>query len=382
MMDKYAAGTTTRLVQSFTGGFLGSQRFTASETYDDAVLIDAYLAAGNSGARSRAEVIGNGLLYAQANDPLKDGRIRAAYAPTPWRGHAAVVADSTAVPTGDLAWAGLALVQLYAATGKRAYLHGAEAIGDWVQVNCFDTRGAGGYTGGETASGQEVAWKSTEHNIDLYGLFHLLAVVTGDPVWSARAAWARRFVAAMWDQPQGRFDIGTLNDGTTTNDGYSPEDINSWSYLAFRDPVFEGSVDWDVRNLAVTAHGFSGVSFCRADRTGVWLEGTAHLADALALTGNPRDRTLAVRYLSDIYHAQKRGPNNDGLGIISASRDGLSDCSGGLYYSSLHTGATAWYILAADQINPFALIQVSSTAAASNSQNARSAASLPVPSPR
>ncbi len=60
MMDRYAAGSTPRLVPSFTGGILGRQRFTASETYDDALIIDAYLAAGTPAGRSRAAVIGNG----------------------------------------------------------------------------------------------------------------------------------------------------------------------------------------------------------------------------------------------------------------------------------------------------------------------------------
>ena len=56
------------------------------------------------------------------------------------------------------------------------------------------------------------------------------------------------------------------------------------------------------------------------------------------------------------YYAQTYGPGADGRGIIAASRNGLTDCGGGTYYTSLHTGTTAWYILAADKINPFALI--------------------------
>src|SRR5208282_3415926 len=83
MMDRYAAGSTPRLVQSFTGGVLGQQGFTSSVTYDDALVIDAYLAEGTRAARARAEVIGDGLLYVQAHDPAHDGRIRAAYAPQP-----------------------------------------------------------------------------------------------------------------------------------------------------------------------------------------------------------------------------------------------------------------------------------------------------------
>jgi hypothetical protein len=356
MMDMYATGPVPRLVQSFTGGVLGQQHFTASETYDDAVLIDAYLAAGTPAGRSRAGVIGDALLYVQANDPRRDGRVRAAYAPTPLRGPGDVVAADMATHAGEMAWAGQALVQLYATTGRPQYLAGAEAIGNWLQVNCYDTRGPGGYTGGETATGQKIEWKSTEHNIDLYALFSLLATETGDPAWSARAAWARRFVTKMWDARQGRFYIGTDSDGQTRNDSVLPEDVNTWSYLALRDRAYEASIGWAARNLAVTAGGFSGVSFCQGDRTGVWFEGTAHLADALEFRGDPGDGTRAARYLRDIYHAQKHGLNNDGLGVIAASRDGLGDCGGGVFYASLHTGATAWYILAATKADPFSLL--------------------------
>ncbi|HTZ25818.1 MAG TPA: hypothetical protein VMC83_17625 [Streptosporangiaceae bacterium] len=356
MMDRYAAGSTPRLAQSFTGGVLEQQGFTSSVTYDDAVVIDAYLAEGTRAGRARAEAIGDGLLYVQDHDPAHDGRIRAAYAPNPLLGPGDVDATDPATMAGALAWAGQALVQLYAATGRAEYLAGAEAIGNWVQAHCHDVRGAGGYTGGETAAGQQIEWKSTEHNIDLYVLFSLLARETGGPVWSARAAWARRFIAAMWNGQQGYFDVGTTGDGVTPNTALLPEDVNSWSFLALRDRAYAASVTWIARNLAVTEGGFSGVSYCTGDRSGVWFEGTAHLADALELRGEPGDDALAARFLADIYNAQAHGPNGDGLGIIAASRDGLSDCTGGSHYASLHTGATAWYILAAKKINPFLLI--------------------------
>ena len=46
MTDRYTTGSTPRLVQSFTGGALGRQQFTASLTYDDALVIDTFLASG------------------------------------------------------------------------------------------------------------------------------------------------------------------------------------------------------------------------------------------------------------------------------------------------------------------------------------------------
>ena len=83
MMDQHATGTALRLPQSFTGGTLQKDGYTDSVTYDDALVIDAFLVRGTADDIARAEVLGNSLLYVQAHDPEQDGRIRAAYAPTP-----------------------------------------------------------------------------------------------------------------------------------------------------------------------------------------------------------------------------------------------------------------------------------------------------------
>jgi len=62
------------------------------------------------------------------------------------------------------------------------------------------------------------------------------------PVWSQRAAWARRFVVSMWNPGQGRFYLGTTDDGVTRNDTAQVADVNSWSYLALQDPAYAASV--------------------------------------------------------------------------------------------------------------------------------------------
>src|SRR5436305_1753712 len=83
MMDQHATGTTLRLPQSFTGGFLQKDGFTDSVTYDDALVIDALLTRGGTDDVTRARLLGDALLYVQRYDAKHDGRIRAAYAPTP-----------------------------------------------------------------------------------------------------------------------------------------------------------------------------------------------------------------------------------------------------------------------------------------------------------
>ncbi len=361
-MDRYATGSTPRLVQSFIGGTLGRQDFTDSETYDDALMIDAYLVEGTPDGLERARVIGNSLLIVQAHDPAHDGRIRAAYAPVPLstttrhgRQHINVQIRDRTTDIGNMAWVGMALARLYAATGDGAYLAGAESLGSWAVRDCSDPRGAGGYTGGKSANGARIRWKSTEQNVDLFALFTMLRNESGNPQWTSDAGRARAFVTSMWDRTTGSFYVGTTTNGVTPNTSEQPEDVNSWSYLALQDPAYASSVSWDVQHLSVTAGGFSGVSFCLGDKSGVWFEGTAHVADALELRQDNGDVSLANQYLSDIRLAQTNGPNNDGLGIIAASKDKLSDCDGDYYYSSLHTGATSWYILASDRVDPFVM---------------------------
>ena len=355
MMDLYSTGSTPRLVQSFSGGVLGAQGFTDSETYDDALVIEAFLSEGTADGLLRAETIGNALLDVQSHDPKADGRIRSAYSPTPFASPSAFTITDKTSDVGNMAWAGMALVQLASATGVAAYLSGAETIGNWIVANSRDTRGAGGFTGGRTASNRPIKWKSTEENIDAFALFSMLGESTGNTTWATDASWARGFVEAMWNPTARYFYVGTTNNGVKPNKQEQPEDVNSWSYLALRDPSYASSVDWDVQNLSVSVGGFGGVSVCEGDKSGVWFEGTAHLAEALELRNGPGDAALAAQYLSDIEYAQSNGPNNDGLGIIAASKDGLSDCDGDFYYASLHTGATAWYILASEQINPFVM---------------------------
>jgi hypothetical protein len=353
MMDRYASGSRPRLVQSFAGGKLEKRHFTDSLTYDDALIIDALVVRGTAEDVARAKLIGEALLYVQANDPSHDGRIRAAYAPAPLTSPAAVQATDATSDVGNVAWVGQAFVQLYARTADSAFLSAAKSAGEWIQVNAYDTRGAGGYTGGIEENGSRIKWKSTEHNVDVFSFFELLATQTGEAVWRTRAQWARGFVASMWNPMGGFFYVGSGEDGVSVNAEVFAEDVNSWSYLALQNAEWAASLDWERAHLSVNRRGFAGVSFCTRDRRGVWFEGTAHLADALERRDAPGDASLASSYLADIARAQSGGKHTDGQGIIAASKDGLSTCEGEHYFASLHTGATSWYLLALAHADPF-----------------------------
>ena len=96
-------------------------------------------------------------------------------------------------------------------------------------------------------------------------------------------------------------------------------------------------------------------SISHVDTSKVWFEGSGHLALALKLRNGAGDADRAEALLSSIRLGQRDAANGDGKGIVATSTDGLDSGFGDLYYASLHTGATAWYLLAAAGDNPFSL---------------------------
>jgi len=357
--DQYGSGSALRVPRSYAGGFFTTPTFdfVSSFAYDDALVVMAWLARGTREDVQRATVLGDTLLYAQAHDPIGDGRTRASYQPdsfTPPTGNLDI--GSPAAYTGNQAWVGMAFAHLYAATHQRRFLDGALREGTWIQANAFDgARAPFGYTGGRNGDDQPITYKATEHNIDTGAFFTMLARLSGDQVWRARAQVAFSFVAAMQDPSDGHLWTGTDPDGTTINRYPIPEDVQVWAYLATLDQRYSSSVTWVLENLSAHDAGIDGVSFSNTDTSKVWLEGTGQTALALAVRDHRGDRQLSRSLLGNIAEAQATAVNGDGRGIPAASSDGLDTGFGDLYYASLHTGATAWYLLAAQGWNPFRL---------------------------
>ena len=363
-MDEWASPPALRVPSSYHGGVLDF--WDNSVTYDNALVIIAYAnRKDNADSLDRARTMGDALLQMQEKDPIGDGRLRNAYGPE----H---LFDANGVPniqtwgsaSGNQAWAGMALAHLAHVTKDTKYRDGALRIGEWLLRETKDTRGRGGFTGGYRSDGTKIEWKSTEHNIDMVGLFGMLHQLTKDHKWRR----ARKFVKSMWDKEEGRFHIGTKPDGVTINrDEYIPEDVQSWGYLALRSDRYRRALDWNIAHLEVTDNSnpsqpVVGVRFAlqinpdyeyKNDNT-VWLEGTAHMALALRVSGKKKHKQKAGVYLDSIHKEQLHGPNADGKGIQANSKEGFS---GGddVNYTSLHTGATAWYIMAKQELNPFHL---------------------------
>lgn len=406
MMDAYATGSTVRLIQSYSDQ---SGLESTSFTYDDAVSIHAYLLHGTSDSLTRAEVLGQGLIYAQANNfPFNDGRFAQAYFVNQPSASGAYITPA-AFPfyfytsaVGDQAWAGMALSQLYKRTGNAAYLTAALNVANWIVTNTYNTVGPGGYSFGTNINqfNQSVPspnGKSTEHNIDTYAFFTMLDELTHHGTasngmsWKALAAHALSFVIAMYNATDGYFFTGTLGDQASINYYPVPEDCQTWSYLALLDNSYQQTIDWALANLQATdtaasrdssltgSESFTGMVFDTAslntaayDPNAVWLEGTAHTIAALvarsfagreSLRGRLTDLQTALKLINTCESAQAQlgaGQTVNGKAIplgngLVASTSVMDTGFGYTYGPSKHIGATGWYLIAAQGGNPFQL---------------------------
>jgi hypothetical protein len=411
MMDAYATGSTIRLAQSYS-----DQEFApfspVAFTYDNAVTIHAYLLHGDADSLARAQVLGDGLLEAQAtNFPIADGRFAQAYYVNAPDTNGAYITPA-AFPfyfytsaVGDQAWAGMALAQLYLRTGQDKYLTAAVTVANWIVTNTYNTLGPGGYSYGTNINQYNESvpsgnGKSTEHNVDTYAFFTMLDELThhgkasNDASWSSLAQHALSFVIAMYNQSEGYFYTGTLSDQITINPEPIPEDCQTWSYLSLLDNRYKGSIDWALVNLQSTdvasarnssltgSEKITGLVYDTAslstptnsgdDPNAVWLEGTAHTIAALvarAIAGRDslpklfQDLSTAVAFLNQLQIAQDElGVGQKVNGVLIPTGEGLQAATSNMdtgfgfaYLPSLHIGATGWYVIAALGGNPFQL---------------------------
>ena len=355
-VDMYGTGSEMRLARSYQGGFFDSLPggFVSSFLYDDALIIMAYLARGLPQDIERASALGDAFVHIQNEDPYADGRTRSSYQADSLQAGVVEIGSSSSF-TGNQAWVGMALTHLYKATGEQKYLDAALRSAEWIEKNAADRGHAPyGYTGGQNADAVPFTFKATEHNIDIAAFFGQLAEVTGDAKWEERAATASDFMKAMVSE-HGHLWTGTKPDGVSTNYYPVPEDPQSWSYLTALDDGYLPALQWTVDNLHAQDGAYEGPAFSNADVSKVWFEGSGQLA--LALRHADRDREYTESILRSIERAQREAPNGDGKGIVAASSDGLDTGYGDLYHSSLHTGATAWYLLALSGYNPFQVTQ-------------------------
>lgn len=349
-------------------------------TYDNALVLLAFLAEGSPDGLRRARLIGDAFVYAAEHDrTYDDGRLRDAYRggdlvlPPGWtpNGRVGTVPipgyylegsqtfveiEQGGLSTGNDAWGMIALLALHRATGDVKYRTAALRIADVVRGFRQDAGTYQGFRGGldqpESAMPTARPWASSEHNLDLFAAFLRLAEVTGDPQWTVEADHARQFVESMWDPSIGCYRAGTI-DSSTRNEtaGQLPVDVQAWSGLA--DPsvrtLHPGVLLCGEQKHALTDQGFAGFDF-NDDRDGVWFEGSAQMAVAYERMGQP---SPASNLRAMLAQAQATPPWGDGFGLAATSREGLTSGFGFSYFRRLHIGATAWNVFAQLSWNPF-----------------------------
>jgi hypothetical protein len=349
-------------------------------TYDNALALIAFLADGSPDSLRRARLIGDAFVYATQHDrSFDDGRLRDGYAagdlvlPPGWTPNGRVGTVSIpgffdepnqtfvevgqgGISTGNDAWALLALLGLFKATGDVRYLNAGLGLAAFIRTFRADTGTYQGFRGGlanpEAPTPTAVSYASTEHNLDVAAAFATLACLTGDSSWSADAAHAASFVAAMWDEARGCNLAGTLDpDIRNQLSGQLPSDTQSWAVLAqpdalVRHPGLLACVESHHRTADL---GFSGVDF-NDDKDGVWFEGTGHLAVAYA---EARQTQAAADLQLTLRQAQATAPWGDANGTAAASHDGVSSGFDFVLFRRLHIGATAWNVFAQLGYNPF-----------------------------
>lgn len=303
-------------------------------SYDNALMILAYCARGGKDDLRRAGIIADAFVNVQKADSFQDGRIRNGYAcgelfsPMPAAGGRPAprlpgfwcdasqtwIQDSYCAGTdsGNMAWVGLALVEMCDKTGagrRSPYFPAARLICDWIFSHARSTTAQGGYCGGvdlvppgaQAPDGQAWArWKSCEHNIDIDVLFRRFAALSEEPVWLERAEHARGFVLKMRDPVEKILRTGTLPDDAV-NPKVRPLDVNPWALMAFEDAqTFGPAVDAiAARNgVVVTVGGAeaAGHDF-NNDHDGIWWEGVAQMVLAHRMLGQPKPAGRALASL-------------------------------------------------------------------------------------
>jgi hypothetical protein len=333
---------------------------TAAYSYDNALAAIALLACGKP---QQALRIGAALRLAA----LDGARLRNAYRAGPVSGtplangwwdaqgnHWAEDPQQQGSATGNVAWTGLALLDLYAQTGEREWLDAALRLAAWIVAQTSDARGAGGFSGGiegDDTHPRKVLWKSTEHNVDAAALFDRLAPLDKGGDWTRGADAARRFVQSEWDTASGHFFVGTQSDGVAQNRTTSGLDAQLWPLLLAQAPK-----DWQrALKYVEREHGVDGGFDFNADRDGLWLEGTAQAALAYRVAVGAHDTqpllaTIAKQFAPSGYVYATREPRiTTGLALSAESTS-----ADFFYYRWPHLGATAWAALAALGHNPFA----------------------------
>jgi eight-cysteine-cluster-containing protein len=353
--------------------------------YDNALAILAYLDRGKEDDIRRALILADTMVFAHEYD-TNVVPVDWAYAPPPFSGHrlrdgysSGAITDSQghfryagwwedpakkwymhesalSFRTGDLAWAMIALANVYHITKNDKYLNAAVEMGTWIVQNC-ERNGTGmdsGYSGGWVWNWETEEWDSigtsTEHNIDLAAAFGLLHKITKQAAWESRSNHAKEFVQSIWDT-EGYFKTGLDSKGGLSE--IKVLDVQAWGAMLLQSDPYWSALNWAITYLAykdpTIPPAWLQFDF-NNDIDGIWYEGIAQMASAFRQAGRNAEFINTILPLCDI---QLNGPHADGKGIQASSIKGLTTGFGWKYYDRLGLGPTCWFAFAENGYNPF-----------------------------
>ena len=319
---------------------------TAAFSYDNALTALAFISNGN---KTEAKKILDAFLTGIEDDRYMSDRVRNAYRagypsylPGWWSGRWNEDAYQVGTNPGNSAFVALALLQYDRRWGESAYVKTACTVMDWVIDNCSDSYV--GFTAGydgwpETGSVTVYTTKSTEHNIDAYAVFTRLYELTGKEKYKSAAASAKEFVLSMYSQTEGRFYLGTKDDGKTPVTDTTVLDAQSWAALSLGDSrALNCALSMKTKD--------SGYPFRKSyTDNGFWPEGTAFTALALRANKNDSEAVSALTAMESVQLSSG--------GFNSATVPALDTGLGWSYYDVPHIAPAAWYILAVNNFNPY-----------------------------
>lgn len=362
-MDKYTADNALRLIESYAKPYPPGPAGTLEEVgfaYDTSLAISSYLARPTEDNLRRARVLCESFIWAQDNDPAKDGRWRDAYnVSKPFEGDSPVFAVGFESSSGgNIAWIITALAQYYKNSGDNnttflsEIITSAKRAGEFIHQNFYDAQN-GGYYYGFLNNGNKAKYKSTEHNIAAYIAFSHLFDLTDDPIWLLYASIAEDFLKhTAWIPDEKRYACGVDEYGNLNTESLV-SDVNLLAVLALGNyPNYKLAIDYVSDTFYKKIGITEGIDFgfhkaylgSEKEPDGIWFEGTALLAAAYKVSGAYNSEDLSAKYLESLRIAQHGALNSNYKGITAASKDNLTTMLGWDFFASPHIASTAWFL--------------------------------------
>ncbi len=218
---------------------------------------------------------------------------------------------------GPNIWLGLAVLQYTHRTQDNSYVDLATDIAEWL-VTLTDEEGG-------LRGGRKVTWYSTEHNLDAYAFYKMLAAVTGQARYRERAAqtlaWLGKNAFSRLSDPVVKRGKG---DATVATDTYA------WSIAAVG-PRGLKEIGMDPDQIVTFALAQCAVttSFKKSDGTSVRVKGfdfakEQHLPRGGVISCEWTGQMIMAFEIMTAYH-EEAGASDRARHYRNLSRDGISE---------------------------------------------------------